>query len=93
MPSVIKHVALHQLNIVKNYIDKKIEALLTTLVASDNGIHGLRYKNGKLQHQDADGVWRDVEIADSGGGTVGDGGVITDADYATDDEVKDMFPV
>ncbi len=93
MANGVKHVALHQLSIVKGYIDKKFETLLTTLVASDSGIHGLRYKDGKLQHQDADGVWQDVEITDSGGGTVGDGGTITEEDLATDEEVNDMFKV
>ncbi len=91
MANGVKHVALHQLNIIKNYIDKKIETLLTTLIDSDAGIHGLRYKDGKLQHQNTDGTWADIVSANSGGSSDGTGSGLDLEDVATDEEVKAIF--
>lgn len=85
---------LSQLRIVREYIDNKVETLFGTLISSDTGMHGLRYVSGKLQYQDADGVWQDIEATSSGGSSGGDGdNVITDDDIATDEEVNDMFDI
>lgn len=92
MASSTKHVALHQLNIIKDYIDKKDEALLNALIDSDAGIHGLRYKDGKLQHQNADDTWSDIVTASSGGSSgCGDSGGLDSENIATDEEVKKVF--
>lgn len=92
--NIIKHVALHQLYFVKEYIDKKVESLLETLIESDSGIHGLRYKDGKLQRQDENGNWVDIIVSDSGsGGSTGNDGVLTDNDFASDKDVEDIFKI
>lgn len=87
-----KHVAVRQLSIVKDYIDDKTETLLNALVESDSGVHGLRYKDGVLQHQNPDGTWSDIVSTSSGGSTgSGDSGGLDSEDVATDEEVKAIF--
>lgn len=83
-----KHVALDQLHIVREYIDKR-DGLS---VASAEGVHGLRYYNGKLQVMDVDGTWVDI-IGTSGAGTCDCPEDIKGAEVATDNEVADMFGV
>ncbi|MCM1168071.1 MAG: hypothetical protein NC401_18970 [Ruminococcus sp.] len=92
--TAVKCVTLNQLYIIKDYINKKAENLLNALVASDSGVHGLRYKDGKLQHENADGTWSDIATGDGSdisGGSAGGG--LTDSDFATDDEVRDIFKI
>lgn len=90
MADGVKHVALSQLYIIKDYIDRKNETLLKALIDSDAGIHGLRYKDGKLQHQNEDGSWTDI-VSASSGGTMGGVSGLDFGDYATDEEVKEVF--
>lgn len=85
----VKYISLNQLYIIKEYIDNKFEDLLNALVESENGIHGLRYKDNKLQHQNPDGTWSDI-ITNSSGGTGSTGG-LTNENFATDEEVKNIF--
>ena len=85
----VKYISLNQLYIVKEYIDNKFKDLLNALVESENGIHGLRYQDNKLQHQNPDGTWSDI-ITNSSDSTGSTGG-LTNENFATDEEVKNIF--
>lgn len=83
-----KHVALDQLHIIREYIDKRD----CISVASEEGVHGLRYYSGKLQVMNADGVWADI-IGSSGTGACDCSEDLKDAGVATGNEVADIFKV
>lgn len=63
----IQAVGTNALPIIKKYITKKNKEQDDSSVLSEEGYHGLRYFNGKLQADD-NGNWVDI-VAVSGGGT------------------------
>lgn len=74
-----KHVSLAHLYIIKEYIDKQADKT----ISSEQGFHGIRYYEGRLQAKDASsGNWIDIDTGGSGGGS---------PDIADDDDVKNMF--
>lgn len=87
-----KHVALDQLPIIKEYIDRK-NALQDSGMTSTGsimdvaGVNGLRVIDGKLQYLNGD-AWLDVKV--SSGGVSPD---ISSAEVADDQEVSDLFGV
>lgn len=92
--SCIKHVALNQLYIVKDYIDRKNNLQDEKLITDESGVHGLRIYSGKFQYKDADGKWHDVILG--GDGTGGSGVVspdIANAEVADDKDVSDLFGI
>lgn len=75
--AVKKHVALEQLYIIKEYIDKQADMT----ISGAEGFHGIRYYNGKLQAKDVStGEWFDVATGSTGG-----------VDIADDKDVEDLF--
>lgn len=94
--AVLKHVALEQLYIVKEYIDKKnaeqdSAAGVTGSVTDENGVLGLRFYGGKLQYKDDNGDWRDIVVGNSSGGSGDVSPDLADAEVATDKDVSDLF--
>lgn len=82
VPDTQKHVSLAQLYIIKEYIDKQVNKT----VSSVDGIHGIRYYNGKLQAKDASTRnWIDIATGNTDEG--GSGGV----DIADDKDVENLF--
>ncbi|MBD5080365.1 MAG: hypothetical protein HDT44_01215 [Ruminococcaceae bacterium] len=82
-----KHVALDQLHIIKEYIDRKnaeqnLTGGITGTITDESGVFGLRFYDNKLQYKDTDGKW--VDIPDKGAG-------VDNAEVADDKEVSDIF--
>ena len=82
-----KHVALDQLHIIKEYIDRKnaeqnLTGGITGTITDESGMFGLRFYDNKLQYKDTDGKW--VDIPDKGAG-------VDNAEVADDKEVSDIF--
>lgn len=84
-----KHVALDQLHIIKEYIDRKNNLQDSKLITDEAGVNWLRFYSNKLQIRDTNGNWIDIftENGDSGGGET------CKADIADDKEVSDLFEV
>lgn len=92
--SGMKHVALNQLYIVRDYIDRKNNLQDKKLITDESGVHGLRIYSGKFQYKGADGKWHDVVLG--GDGTGGTGVVspdIANAEVADDKDVSDLFGI
>lgn len=92
--SGMKHVALNQLYIIKDYIDRKNNLQDEKLITDESGVHGLRIYSGKFQYIGADGKWHDVILSgDGAGGTGVISPDIANAEVADDKDVSDLFGI
>lgn len=81
IPDTQKHVALAHLYIIREYIDKQVNKA----ISSADGLHGIRYYNGKLQAKDAaTDEWIDIATGGTGEGSGG-------TEIADDKDVEDLF--
>ncbi len=86
-----KHVALDQLYIIRDYIDRKNNIQDEKHITDETGVHGLRVYSNKLQYKGKDGNWHDVFVGEGGTCTVSPD--IASAEVADDKEVSDLFGV
>ncbi len=84
-----KHVALDQLYIVREYIDRKNAEQDNKSITDEAGVYGMRIYSGKFQCKDKDGNWNDIVLGEGGTGVISPD--IANAQVASDDDVSDLF--
>lgn len=88
-----KCVALDQLHIIREYIDKENTEQdnnvgVSGSVTDETGVFGLRFYNNKLQYKGTDGTWNDIVVSGNS-----EEGECTLHNIAKDEEVSDIFGV